>query len=75
MCEVARKHRLRRICERKPSGKLNVPLAIHEAWRRGGIEAEDLMRQLEEVDFKKVWPLKPTLQVWAYRVQIGFIGL
>ena len=28
--------RLRRLCERKPSGKLNVPQAIHDQWMAGG---------------------------------------
>ena len=50
---MAKKHRLRRLCERKPSGKLNVPLEVHEMWRRGGVELEALLVALEEANFNK----------------------
>ena len=33
--EEARLHRLRRVCERKPSGRLNVPEHIHLQWLQG----------------------------------------
>lgn len=33
--EEARLHRLRRVCERKPSGRLNVPEHIHLQWLKG----------------------------------------
>ena len=33
--EEARLHRLRRVCERKPSGRLNVPEHIHVQWAQG----------------------------------------
>ena len=41
------------MCERKPSGKLNVPLEVHEMWRRGGVELEALLVALEEANFNK----------------------
>ena len=55
---MAKKHRLRRLCERKPSGKLNVPEAIHLAWKRGGTEADDLLKLLEASDWDKDWSPK-----------------
>ena len=34
--------KLRRLCEQKPSGKLNVPRALHEMWLKGGQERDEL---------------------------------
>ena len=45
--------RLRRLCERKPSGKLNVPLSIHEQWVQGGKSRDELRAMLEQNDFDK----------------------
>ncbi|CAJ1404491.1 unnamed protein product [Effrenium voratum] len=51
--EQAKRHRLRRLCERKPSGKIQVPQEIHEQWAAGGQGREDLMQMLEEAEFNK----------------------
>ena len=51
--EGARKNRLRRICERKPSGKLHVPEAIHLQWAQGGAGRDALMDQLEAAGWDK----------------------
>lgn len=51
--EAAKRNRLRRLCERKPSGKLNVPEAIHLKWKAGGQERKELEDLLEAADFDK----------------------
>lgn len=43
--------RLRRLCERKPSGKLNVPIEIHEKWAAKGHGREELLAELESCNF------------------------
>lgn len=45
--------RLRRLCERKPSGKINVPMAIHDQWKLGGQSRDELRVLLEKYDFDK----------------------
>ena len=45
--------RLRRLCERKPSEKINVPMAIHEQWKLGGRSRDELRVLLEKYDFDK----------------------
>lgn len=45
--------RLRRLCEKKPSGRIQVPQAIHEKWLKGGKERDELRKLLEEYDFDK----------------------
>lgn len=45
--------RLRRLCERKPSGKLNVPQAIHDQWMAGGKQRDELRALFESYDFDK----------------------
>ncbi|CAJ1397370.1 unnamed protein product [Effrenium voratum] len=50
----ARKNRLRRMCELKPSGRLNVPEPIHEAWKNGSTaEREDMIATLDECGWRK----------------------
>ena len=55
--EAARKNRLRRICEQKPSGRVRVPDHIHKMWKEGGQSRDVLLRHLEKADFEKVAPL------------------
>lgn len=43
--------RLRRLCERKKSGKLKVPEAVHKAWAQGGSERDNLRALLEQAEF------------------------
>jgi len=45
--------RLRRLCEKKPSGKVRVPQAIHEQWMAGGKQRDELRALLEEFNFDK----------------------
>ena len=49
--QEAKKQRLRRICERKPSGRINVPQEIHEQWLKG--DRDGLLQHLEAAGFKK----------------------
>ena len=44
---------LRRLCEKKPSGKLNVPLPIHEMWLRGGKDRDELRLLFEQYELNK----------------------
>ena len=41
--DAAKQARLRRLCERKPSGKINVPLALHEKWLKANRDERDAM--------------------------------
>ena len=45
--------RLRRLCEKKGSGKLKVPQAIHDQWTMGGKARDELRMLLEQYDFDK----------------------
>ena len=49
----ALKAKLRRLCEMKRGGKLNVPLWAHEQWKAGN--HLELARQYESVGFDKDW--------------------
>lgn len=44
---------LRRLRERKPSGKLKVPVSIHEMWAKGGKDRDQLRQMLEQVELDK----------------------
>ena len=48
LSEAAKKARLRRVCERKGSGKLKVPEEVHEMWLKGGHARDELCKILEE---------------------------
>ena len=45
--------KLRRLCEQKPSGKLNVPRALHEMWLKGGQERDELRAAFERFEEDK----------------------
>ena len=45
--------RLRRLCERKPSGKLQVPEPIHAQWAAGGKQRDELRALLEQYEFDR----------------------
>ena len=51
LTEGAKNNRLRRLCERKPSGKLKVGEEIHARWAQGGAERQALRDQLEQCDW------------------------
>lgn len=53
LSEAAKKQRLRRLCERKVSGKISVPEEIHAMWQKGGHHREELSRMFEEAGFDK----------------------
>lgn len=53
LTEAALRARRRRLCERKPSGKLNVPESVHEIWLKGGDARKELEKALAEVNFQK----------------------
>ena len=53
LSEAAKKQRLRRVCQRKPSGKLSVPESVHEMWKKGGHMREELQELLEESGWDK----------------------
>ena len=45
--------RLRRLCEKKPSGRLNVPQEVHEQWLQVGGPRDELRALLEQTHFDK----------------------
>ncbi|CAJ1373970.1 unnamed protein product [Effrenium voratum] len=52
--EAAREARLRRVCERKPTGRCHVPPDIHEMWASGGsVKRKEMARMLEESGWDK----------------------
>lgn len=52
--EAAQQARLRRICERKPSGRMHVPEHIHQRWKNGTkADRAELLEQLEAADWDK----------------------
>ena len=53
LTEGAKNNRLRRLCERKPSGRCNVSDAIHEQWKAGGHQRQELMDILEASNWDK----------------------
>lgn len=48
--------RLRRLCDKKPSGKCSVPQNIHDQWKLGGKARDELRMLLEKYDFDKASP-------------------
>lgn len=52
---AAKLGRLRRLCERKPSGKLKVPKEIHDRWVAKGHLRDELLRELEKADWGEDW--------------------
>ena len=55
MTEAAKRQRLRRLCETKPSGKCHVPPEVHETWKNGtDAERDQLLALLEKSQWKKV---------------------
>ena len=53
--EAAKNNRLRRLCEKKPSGRCHVPDDIHLQWVKGGVERQRLRDQLEQCNWEKEW--------------------
>ena len=56
--EAAKDARLRRLCERKPSGRLQVPVSLHKKWKGASREEKDHMVDiLDSVGWNKDIPL------------------
>ncbi|CAE7436073.1 unnamed protein product, partial [Symbiodinium microadriaticum] len=51
--EAAKENRLRRLCEQKPSGRINVPKEVHDRWAQGGEVRKTLLAELEAADWDK----------------------
>lgn len=57
MTEAAKHNRLRRLCEVKPSGRCNVPAAVHQKWAKSTREEKEAMiEELEKVNWNKDIP-------------------
>ena len=55
--EGAKLNRLRRMCEKKPSGRCNVPDAIHQRWKESTKEQKEAMiEELEKANWSKERP-------------------
>ena len=48
---AAKKAKLRRMCERKKSGRINVPMFLHKMWKEG--DKTELALDLERCNWKK----------------------
>ncbi len=52
LTQAAKDARLRRACERKPSGKLKVPESVHLKWKNGSrADREELLDTLAACDY------------------------
>lgn len=72
--EGAKLGRLRRLCERKPSGKLRVPDAIHDMWKQGGHKRQELLRLLEEAGWQEDPPIFANIYVACNICTAIYIG-
>ena len=45
--------RLRRLCEKKPSGKLRVPEEVHVMWKKGGHTRKELLKKLQDAGWNE----------------------
>jgi len=62
--------RLRRLCEKKPSGKVQVPDSIHQQWLQVGKPRDELRQLLELYEFDKESCLYATMQNIVLHVYI-----
>lgn len=54
LSEAAKLARLRRLCERKPSGRIQVPQELHERWLKANSDERLAMaNELEETGWNK----------------------
>lgn len=61
--DAAKDARLRRLCERKPSGRCGVPETLHLKWKNGSREERDeLVDMLDSVEWQKDIPY-PSLPI------------
>lgn len=66
--------RLRRLCEKKPSGKTNVPDAVHKQWAAGGKERDELRKMFEQYECDKETQIFTNINFMNGTV-IGFTSL
>ena len=71
--EAAKNNRLRRLCEKKPSGRCHVPNDVHERWAKGGVERMKLRDELEHSGWNKDWFNLPLL--FCFDTSIGYFCL
>ena len=57
--EGAKQARLRRLCERKPTGKLQCPDWLHEQWKNPA-NRQSLVEKFEAMKWNKDWGLYVT---------------
>ena len=48
--EAAKRARLRRLCERKPSGRIFVPEEVHSKWKNASSDERDAMVEILEAN-------------------------
>lgn len=65
LSEGAKLGRLRRLRERKPSGKLRVPDTVHDMWKQGGHSRSQLLKMLEDAEWNED-PCTDIKLVFAY---------
>ena len=54
LSQEAKMAKLRRVCEKKPSGKVKVPEEIHQKWKQNnGADRAELLKALEESNWDK----------------------
>ncbi|CAK8993376.1 Uncharacterized protein SCF082_LOCUS3479 [Durusdinium trenchii] len=57
LSHAAKMAKLRRMCERKPSGKIKVPDDVHKRWvANEGDDREKMLELLEDSNWDKDWP-------------------
>lgn len=57
--------RLRRLCEKKPSGKVNVPDSVHQQWMAGGAKRDELRKLFEQYECDKDCIYQVTFFNWG----------
>lgn len=56
LSDAAKMAKLRRVCEKKPSGKVKVPAEIHAKWLANqGDDRKELLQMLESAGWDKDW--------------------
>jgi len=74
--EGARLQRLRRLCEKKPSGRCSVPEQIHLKWKNGSKEErEKLMDELEAAGWSKERVVQLMISISPQKHIDSFLGV
>ena len=76
--DAAKQARLRRMCERKPSGRIQVPLEVHQRWLNGGrAERDAMVEELEACGWDKASCLffqNPALKYWINPTHVSQVS-